>query len=337
MFGHQYFDQIMKKLVLDFPLQLQEALIIGKNHRFITQPREFNNVIVTGLGGSGIGGSIVQNYVFDKIKIPFIVNKDYSLPAFVNRKSLVIVCSYSGNTEETIMAMKQAIKKRAAIVCITSGGEIADTAAQKKFDCILVPAGMPPRSCLGYSLVQILFTLGNFNLISNSFEKEIGRAIRQMKDNELATQKKALSIAKKINGTLPVIYSSPTFEGVAIRFRQQINENSKMLSWHGVIPEMNHNELVGWRQNAPDKSVIILRSHNDFDRVQTRMEINKKIIRKCTSNITEIIASEKSYWEQAFFFIHLTDWISVFLAELNNTDSMEVKVIDFLKKSLAKV
>src|SRR5580658_10371141 len=112
----------MKKLVLDFPIQLHEALIIGKNYRFTTPLMQFSEVVVTGLGGSGIGGSIVQNYVFDKLKIPFIVNKDYSLPSFVKRKSLVIVCSYSGNTEETFMAMKQAITKRATIVCITSGG-----------------------------------------------------------------------------------------------------------------------------------------------------------------------------------------------------------------------
>src|SRR5436190_12192201 len=121
----------MKKLVLDFPIQLQEALIIGKNHRFLTHHKDFNNVVVTGLGGSGIGGSIVQNYVFDKLKIPFIVNKDYTLPSFVNRKSLVIVCSYSGNTEETLMAMRQAISKRATIVCITSGGEVAEIAKNK--------------------------------------------------------------------------------------------------------------------------------------------------------------------------------------------------------------
>src|SRR5580692_6026476 len=100
----------MKKLVMDFPLQLHEALIIGKNYRFIATGKDFNNVIVTGLGGSGIGGSIVQNYVFDKLKIPFIVNKDYFLPSFVNKRSLVIVCSYSGNTEETLMAMQQAKK-----------------------------------------------------------------------------------------------------------------------------------------------------------------------------------------------------------------------------------
>jgi len=327
----------MKKLVMDFPLQLQEALIIGKNYRFITTGKEFNNIVVTGLGGSGIGGSIVQNYVADKIKVPFTVNKDYFLPAFVNRKSLVIVCSYSGNTEETLAAMRQAIKKRATIVCITSGGTVADIAKAKKLDCILVPAGMPPRACLGYSLVQLLYVLAHFQFIGNGFEKEIKTVIRQMKANEEETRKKAMAIAKKLVGKTPVIYSSGPFEGVAIRFRQQLNENGKMLAWHGVVPEMNHNELVGWRDQAQDKAVVLLRNTDDYDRVQTRMEINKKIIKKYTSTLIEIYSEGKSYWEQAFYLIHLTDWVSVLLADLREVDATEIKVIDFLKKSLAKV
>jgi glucose/mannose-6-phosphate isomerase len=235
------------------------------------------------------------------------------------------------------MALEQAKKKKATIVCITSGGAIADFANKKKTDCILVPAGMPPRACLGYSLVQILYTLAHFELIDDRFEREIKASIKELTAGEKDIQKKAMAIAKKIEGKLPIIYAPDNFEGVAIRFRQQINENGKMLAWHAVIPEMNHNELVGWRDNAQDKVVILLRNHDDFERVQLRMEINKKIIKKYTSNIIEIYSEGKSYWEKAFYLIHLTDWVSVFLADLRTMDAVEVKVIDFLKKSLAKV
>jgi glucose/mannose-6-phosphate isomerase len=327
----------MKKLVQDFATQLHEALIIGKNHKFVAPLADFHNVVVTGLGGSGIGGSIVQNYVFDKLRIPFVVNKEYFLPSFVNKKSLVIVCSYSGNTEETLMALQQAKKVKATIVCITSGGQLAEFANKKHLDCILVPAGMPPRACIGYSLVQILYTLSYFGLIGNNFVTEIKRCIKQMTADETETQKKAQAIAKKIYGKLPIIYTSSTYEGVAVRFRQQLNENSKMLAWHGAIPEMNHNELVGWRDDAQDKAVLILRTADDYERVKLRMEINKKVFRKYTSTIVEITVEGKSYWEKVFHFIHLTDWISVILAELRGVDATEVKVIDFLKKSLAKV
>jgi glucose/mannose-6-phosphate isomerase len=304
----------MKQLITDFPIQLHEALIIGQSYRFKTAKKAFSNVVLTGLGGSGIGGSIVQNFVFDKMKVPFIVNKDYFLPSFVNAHSLVIVSSYSGNTEETTQAMQQAIKAKATIVCITSGGKVSEMAKKKNLDCILVPAGMPPRACIGYSLLQVLFTLQHFGLI----------------------KKKAKALAQKICNKTPIIYSAPEFEGVAVRFRQQINENGKMLCWHHVIPEMNHNELVGWRDKTNERAVVILRDKDDYERVQLRMEINKKVIKKFTNNISEVYAKGKNYWDKVFYFIHLTDWVSVYLADMRNQNATEVKVIDFLKAELGK-
>ncbi len=157
-----------------------------------------------------------------------------------------------------------------------------------------------------------------------------------MKATQADVQKKALAIAKKMHGKIPVLYSSQAIEGVAIRFRQQLNENSKLLAWHGAIPEMNHNELVGWRDDAADKVVVILRNEDDFDRVQLRMEITKKIVKKYNASILEIYSEGKTYWEKIFYLIHLTDWVSVFLADLRNMDATEVKVIDFLKKSLSE-
>jgi glucose/mannose-6-phosphate isomerase len=326
----------MKELILNFPTQLQEALIIGQNYRFIAPAKDFSNVVLTGLGGSGIGGSIVQNYVFDKLSVPFVVNKDYFLPAFVNSRSLVIVSSYSGNTEETISAMQQAVKARATIVCITSGGKIAELAKKKKLDCILLPAGMPPRSCIGYSMVQVLFTLWHSGLIHDDLPKEIRATIKLLKADERDIKSKARAIAKKLYGKLPVIYSSSAFEGVAVRVRQQLNENSKVLAMQNVIPEMNHNELVGWKDKDASKAVIFLKDEGDYERVKTRFQINKQVIRKCTPNIIEINAKGKSYWEKVFYFIHLTDWVSVILADLRKQDATEVNVIDFLKKELSK-
>jgi glucose/mannose-6-phosphate isomerase len=326
----------MKQLIADFNIQLQESLIIGQNYRFKAQKGAFKNIILTGLGGSGIGGSIVQNYVFDKSPIPFIVNKDYFLPSFVSKESLVIVSSYSGNTEETVDALQQAIKAKATVVCITSGGKVAQIAGKKDIDCILLPAGMPPRACLGYSMVQVLYTLNHFGYINDGFEKEIKASIKLLNAEEKDIKKKATALAKKLNGKLPIIYSAANFEGVAVRFRQQINENSKMLCWHAAIPEMNHNELVGWRDKDANKAVVILRNEDDYARIQLRMEINKEVFKKYTKNIHEVTSKGKSYFEKAFYLIHLTDWVSVLLADLHNVDATEVKVIDFLKGQLSK-
>jgi len=325
----------MKELIAAFSAQLEKALQIGQSYSFTAAASTFSNVLLTGLGGSGIGGSIIQNYVSDKIKLPFVVNKDYFLPAFVDASSLVIVCSYSGNTEETLMAMKQAIKAKARVVCISSGGAVLALAKKHQLDCIVVPGGMPPRSCVGYSIVQTLFILKHYGLVKTPFESEISNAIQLIRSDRKAIEKKAKTLAAKLNGKLFVIYAPQAFEGLAIRVRQQINENSKMLGWHGAIPEMNHNELVGWKDKTDAIAVLFLRTEADYDRVQTRIEINKKIIRKYTSNISEVYAKGNSYWEKIFYFIHLTDWLSVYLADLHEVDSMEVKVIDHLKGALA--
>lgn len=327
----------MKKLVQNFPTQLHEALLIGQSHKFTASKKAYSNVVLTGLGGSGIGGSIVQNFVFDKLAVPFVVNKDYFLPSFVGRDTLVIVSSYSGNTEETIQAMQQALKAKATIVCITSGGKIAELAKKKALDCILLPPGMPPRSCLGYSMVQVLYVLQGLGLLTYNFQKDIKTTIKSLKDKAKSIQSKASALAKKLNGKTPVIYSAPGYEGVAVRFRQQINENGKMLCWHHVVPEMNHNELVGWRDKDDSRAVVFLRDEQDYERTQFRMEVNKKVIRKYTKNINEVWAEGKSYWEKAIYIIHLTDWVSVYLADMHGQDATEVKVIDFLKGELSKV
>lgn len=327
----------MEDLIVRFTTQMRESLDIAQNYTFIAAKKTpFSNIILTGLGGSGIGGSIVQNYVFDKIKFPFIVNKDYFLPAFVNKDSLVIVSSYSGNTEETIAALEKAIKVKATVVCITSGGRIAEIAKKKKIDCIILPSGMPPRSCIGYSMLQVLNVLEHFNCLKGVLEKEVKPAIALLDKEEKDIRKKAKSIATKLKDKMPIIYAASDYEGMAIRFRQQLNENSKVLCWHHAIPEMNHNELVGWRDIDPNKVVLILRNDNDYERVQMRMEINKKIFKQYTPNIIELYSKGATYFERLFYFIHLTDYISTELAKLREMDATEVKVIDFLKGSLAK-
>ncbi len=327
----------MKELIQQFPQQLEEALQITQSYKFKNPVLPLTNVLLTGLGGSGIGGSIVQNYVADKLKVPFVVNKDYALPKFAGAETLVIVCSYSGNTEETVESMKQAIKAKAQVTCITSGGEVATLAEKHGLDCILIPSGMPPRACIGYSIVQILNTLRRFKLLKNKTDQDIQASVALLKGSTKDIQKKAKAIAQKLDGRLPVIYAAANYEGLAVRVRQQFNENGKILCWHNAIPEMNHNELVGWRQKDDNKVVLLLRNEDDYSRTQTRMEINKMVIKKYTLNIIEVFSKGTSYWEHIFYFIHMTDWVSVFLADLNGNDATEVQVINELKGALAKV
>jgi glucose/mannose-6-phosphate isomerase len=326
----------MKDLIENFSNQLSEAIAIGKASKLTFSELPIKNVIITGLGGSGIGGTIISEIAANQSPVPVVINKDYFLPEFVNEETLVIVSSYSGNTEETLCAMEIAIKRGAKIVCITSGGKVLEVAQDKGIDHIVVPGGMPPRSCLGYSFTQLLFIFNFFGLINDEFKTDLPKAIDLINKDEANMQSDAQKIAKKLVNKIPIIYSVANYEGVAIRLRQQINENAKMLCWHHVIPEMNHNELVGWTEKSDQWAVLILRSNNDYERTQKRIEINKEVIKKYADSITEIYSKGESVIERSIYLIHLGDWISWYLSELRDVDATEVNVINYLKSTLAE-
>ena len=326
----------MKNLVQSFSKQLTEALKIGEKAKLSAHNKPLQNILISGLGGSGIGGTIVAQLISEEAKIPVLVNKEYSLPAFVNENTLFIACSYSGNTEETVEALDQAIAKKAKVVCVTSGGKVAEIAKAKNLDVITIPGGMPPRACLGYSLTQLFFVLSFNNIISKRSIAEIAAAASLLEKEEEEIKKQAMLAADFLLNKTPVIYTTGANEGVAIRFRQQVNENSKMLCWHHVIPEMNHNELVGWTEKNDSFAVIIFRDSDDYERNKTRIEICKGVFKKYTSNILEVYSKGNSRIEKSLYLIHLGDWASCYIADKNNIDATEVKVIDHLKSELSK-
>ncbi len=327
----------MKTLVANFSKQLSVAILIGKNAKLTESNNPISNILICGLGGSGIGGSILNELVIKNANTPITISKGYFIPAYVNDQSLVIISSYSGNTEETLNCLELAIAKNAKIVCVTSGGKVLEISKSKKIDHIIVPGGMPPRSCLGYSLTQLFFILAFFKIIDSYFINDLEAAIKLIEKEEKNIISDANIIAKKLVDKTPVIYATTYYEGIAIRFRQQLNENAKVLCWHHIIPEMNHNELVGWTKKDDNLAVIIFIDKDEYFRNVARVDINKEVIKKYTSHITEIYSKGNSEIEKAIYFIHLGDWISVILGELRGVDLMEVNVINFLKSALSKI
>lgn len=326
----------MHTLVANFSKQLTEAIAIGNKAAFTKHSSELNHVLIAGLGGSGIGGSIVAELTALEATLPVTLCKGYFIPAFVNKHTLVIISSYSGNTEETLNAMEIAYSRGAKLVCVTSGGKVEDFATANKLDLIKLPGGMPPRACLGYSLTQLFFILNAFGVIDGKFKNNLQKAVELIDKEEESIKADAKALAEKLYEKLPVIYATTFNEGIAIRFRQQLNENAKILCWHHVIPEMSHNELVGWRDKADKIAVVLFRDKADFARNQTRIEINKEVFKKYTSNIYEVYTKGESDIEKAIYLIHLGDWISVYLADKRGVDAVEVNVINHLKSQLAK-
>lgn len=325
----------MKDLVQNFTNQLKEAKTIA-DKAIISKNQNIHNVVITGLGGSGIGGTILAELVADSCAVPILVNKDYFLPNFVNSNTLVITSSYSGNTEETLSALNDAISKKAQVICITSGGKVLEIAKQHQFDFIEIPGGHPPRSCIGYSLVQLLKIFIAKDLAPASLMKDLEKAIDLLDKENLNIKTESSQIALQLHRKIPVIYSLGSCEGITVRFRQQINENSKMLCWHNTFPEMNHNELVGWTEKNDLLSVITFHTSFDYSRTKKRYELCKPLFTSLSSSVIDVIAKGGSKLEQFLYLINIGDWISCDLADLKGIDPVEVDVITNLKNNLSK-
>ncbi len=327
----------MRQLIEDFTNQISKAIVIGNAYSPSDMSRKLSNVLISGLGGSGIGGTIAAEVVALEARIPIATNNGYFIPGFVDDETLFLACSYSGNTEETVSAAGLAHEKGAKVVVISSGGKLKEMAESYHWDYIGIPGGQPPRASFGLSFPEVLYVLHAHEIISKKFEKELETSIELLDSNEESVKAEALEITEKLYGKIPVIYAADGFGGVATRFRQQVNENSKMLCWHHVIPEMNHNELVGWRTKNDNLAVVLFRNESDYDRIQARMNINKGTFAEYTDTTVEIWSKGTSDLQRALYLIHIGDWVSFYLGEKRCVDITEVKVIDHLKGELAKL
>lgn len=324
-------DQLIKK----FPSQLREAIEIGEAVSIRPHHFDIHQVVLVGMGGSAIGGSYVADLITEEAKCPYIVCNSYSLPGYVNKHTLVIVSSYSGNTEESLSALDMALARNAKVVCMSSGGKIRSIAEQSDLDYIPLPSGWPsPRACIGYSFVCQLFVLYHLGMISKTVIENIKIAADLLIFEQEDIISKADKLADVIVKNLPVIYTSDRMASVAVRWRQQLNENAKMLAWHHVLPEMNHNELVGWKQRNESLVVIFLRYKDDLRQVQLRTDLTKKVITPLAHHVIEIYAKGQSMAEKMMYMTHLGDWLSWSLAQKNHVDASEIEVIDTLKREL---
>ncbi len=328
----------MNKMIARFPEQLEEALNIAAKIDLKKHDAPYRSVLISGMGGSGIGGNFLQEFVRSYCKLPVFVSKGYQAPTWVNKYTLAICSSYSGNTEETLSTFHQLLETGAKIVCIASGGKLIELAKAHGLDYVQLPTSWSsPRACLGYSVVAQMGVLRAAKLIPLKLFTAVKSAQKLLAKDDADIQKRARNIAGFLVDKTPVLYIADHMEAVAVRWRQQINENAKMLCWHHVVPEMNHNELVGWRNNRPDVAVIWLRNRDDFQRTSIRMDINKEIVEHFTGSSIEVWSKGKTQIEKAFYLVYLGDWASYYLADLRSVDPVEIKVIDYLKGELAKV
>ncbi|MCX5685922.1 MAG: bifunctional phosphoglucose/phosphomannose isomerase [Candidatus Omnitrophica bacterium] len=338
----------MLETIEGFPAQCRDAKSIGYGFDLPASFKiQYKNIVSTGLGGSAIGSDIARSYIADDSKTPLFVNRNYRLPGFVGERTLVIASSYSGNTEETISAYKDAKSKEAKVIAITSGGELRKLASGDGFPVLTIPGGLQPRCALGYSFFPLLIVLSKIGVVKDQAE-DIDEAIEVLNGLKVKSlgagvpEKKNIAkrIARSLYNKFPVIYAGGDHtDSVVTRWRGSLSENAKVLSSGHVFPEMNHNEIMGWEHPAKllkDFAAVILRDSDDNPRVAKRMDITKKILAKAGVKAIEVNSLGSSLLARIFSLIYIGDFVSFYLAILNKRDPTPVERIAYLKKELAK-
>ncbi|KUG03848.1 glucose-6-phosphate isomerase, archaeal ii / mannose-6-phosphate isomerase, archaeal [hydrocarbon metagenome] len=335
----------MMGYLYELPEQFQNSLALKFD--FIEQyKRNYRNIVVTGLGGSAIGGDILRNYAAKKASIPVIVNRDYHLPAFVGTETLVFAVSYSGNTEETLEAYQEAVKRGAAVIVLSSGGKISEYAHQDNKAVIQVPTGFVPRAAVAWLFAPVALVLGQMGILPGVEQeiKETAAVLKQMRDSLIPTVDVPVNMARVIAGktrdNIPVIWGTTGVSEVAAqRWKAQINENAKSPAYYNIFPELNHNEIVGFevpREILQRQVYIILRDDGDYERIKKRIDISKNIIKDQVKNIIEVHSRGESYLARVFSLIYVGDYASVYLALDYGINPTPVKMIDYLKEQLAQ-
>ena len=306
---------------------------------------EVDKVVVLGMGGSAIGGDLVSSLVVAEARLPVLVCRDYHLPAFVDAQTLVVASSYSGMTEETLSSFEQALETEAKMLVITAGGKLKSMAENSGIPVFSFDYKAQPRAALPFSFLPLLGFLQQLGFVGDK-SSEVTETVRVLQDmssrideGALIVHNAAKQLAQKLHGHLPVIYSAGMLAEVARRWKTQINENSKAWAFYEVFPELNHNAVVGYEFPAELASkivVVMLRSAMLPQRIKLRYQVTCQLLERANVGYQIVDGKGTNPLSQIMSLVLFGDYVSYYLAMLNEIDPSPVKAIDFLKGELAK-
>lgn len=303
---------------------------------------KIRNVIISGLGGSAISGDLLGNFLRDELKVSLSSNRTYGLPAYAGNDTLFIASSYSGNTEETLAAVKEASDRGCMIIAVTTGGALADFASAHGIQVVGLKEGYQPRYALYNSFFTLLRIFQELQLVPSQDGVATGiiEKLKAWGEKYSALENDALAFAKRMHGRVPVIYSVTGLNDAAgRRFKGQLNENSKLHAWSAEYPEMNHNEIVGWEREKrffPKYRVINITDPSMNSRISKRFNVINYLIEKQKIDILTIEGNSESFKERLLECVYFCDWVSYYLAILNRKDPGEIEFIRFLKKKMSE-
>lgn len=304
------------------------------------------SIIISGMGGSAICGDIAADLYSDSLKMPLTVNRGYSFPKGISDKSLFIAISYSGETEETLTALKQAEASKMQIVCISSGGKLKGIARAQNYPFIELPQNYQPRAAFYIIFGALLNLLKKYSIIELP-QKPIDEAVKVLEGLKIeigqgkdGRTNKIKQIAQKIKDKAPIIFSTyGTTYACGVRLKSQLNENSKMPAFLSVLPESNHNEIVGYaalKKGAHEFAMILLRDDEENLRIKKRIEITKSLIGANLGGAIEIQSKGENRLARILSLAFTSDLLSCYVALYRGIDPTPVDIITKLKKELKR-
>lgn len=325
------------------PQQCQEAWQRGMGLFLPVSYRRIKRVVIAGMGGSAMGGDLIKALVSQE-GLPVLVHRDYDLPPGIDSQTLVVLSSYSGMTEETLSSLAAALKSPGKLIVVTSGGKLKATALEQGIPVLCIDYAGPPRAALGYGFVGLLGVLCRLGLHKDK-EKQVAEMIAVMEKESARLvettplfRNPAKGLAARLHGRLVVIYGGGFLAPVARRWKTQLNENSKSWAFFESFPELNHNAVVGleFPQMADSLAVILLRSQLLHPRTLLRYKVTSQILTRKGIAHEILDARGQSPLAQMMHLVLLGDYVSYYLALLNEVAPAPVEAIDYLKRQLSQ-
>lgn len=322
----------MRQVIMDSPRQLEEGLALAKD---VTVTGDFKNLIVCGMGGSALAADILKSL---GLVNRMWVHRDYGLSSAADENSLIVCISYSGNTEETVSALQEALKKNLKAVCMASGGEIENIATQNNLPFIKLPAGIQPRSAIGY-MFSALATIAHKAGFTDDKSSEIMETKTALEGLLTETEETGKKLAKKLHKKIPVVYAAGLAHAVSMAriWKIKFNENAKIPSFYNYFPELNHNEMVGFSSVDVTSNFhfIILKDQDDHPRNVKRMELFASLMKKQGLETDTIEIHNGSPLLKIFSTLLVGDWTSYYVALENSIDPTPVTMVEKFKKLLS--
>nr|MCK4929478.1 bifunctional phosphoglucose/phosphomannose isomerase [Nanoarchaeota archaeon] len=332
---HKFDPENMRRTILEIPLQAEQGYKLVEAFDLSKVKGKYASVVITGMGGSSIAGLLLQSFLADG-KLYIHVIQDYSLPNWVDKHTLVMACSYSGNTEETLSTFKEARRRGCKVIAITTGGKLEEYAKVSRTPIITLPkfpTGFQPRAAMAIEFFAMLRILERLRLVE-SRARDVFRLKQDLKAQLQSLEKNAILLSEKLVHKTPLIYTSRRFRPIGYRWKCQFNENTKVMAFNNVFPEMNHNEIEGYEDVRGNYHAILLKFDKDHRRIQKRMSLMKEIMLRKGISATEIGIRGLSLLSKMFSAIILGDLTSYYLALRLRTNPSDVKLIEDFKKKL---